>query len=174
MPPLPFPPDHARGASPTTSSSSVQWEKYEDLSATVSFDGIIIDEAGQAIEGDALAPLRLAHSLRALPEFREVAFDFTAAPDLAKHARKTLFQSWSAGAGLRFDRPRPELLILGPGQTFEETINLWTYVERPPTDGECQLSIELDLPSGQRGLEWEVKTWSGKIQSNVIKLAVGK
>ena len=65
-------------------------------------------------------------------------------------------------------------VILGPGQTFEETINLWTYVERPPTDGECQLSIELDLPSGQRGLEWEVKTWSGKIQSNVIKLAVGK
>ena len=65
-------------------------------------------------------------------------------------------------------------VVLGPGQTHEETINLWTYVNRPAADGRYQLSIELDLPDGRRGWDWKGKSWFGTIQSNVLDVTFGK
>jgi hypothetical protein len=65
-------------------------------------------------------------------------------------------------------------VVLGPDQTHEETIDLWTYVDRVAADARYQLSIELDIPSGRKGLEWEVKSWSGKVQSNVLEVMFGK
>jgi hypothetical protein len=65
-------------------------------------------------------------------------------------------------------------VVLGPGQTHEEIIDLWTYVDRPAADGRYQLSIELDIPNGAKGREWEVKSWSGTIQSNVLDVTFGK
>ncbi len=65
-------------------------------------------------------------------------------------------------------------VVLGPGQTHEETIDLWAYVDRPAADGRYQLSVELDLPNGGRGRELDVKSWSGNIQSNVLDVTLGK
>jgi hypothetical protein len=64
--------------------------------------------------------------------------------------------------------------VLGPGQSLEETLDLWTYVERPEAGGRFQLSIELNLPKGQRGIEPEVRTWSGTVRSNVLEVTLGK
>jgi hypothetical protein len=65
-------------------------------------------------------------------------------------------------------------IVLGPGQSLDEVIDLWTYIERPAANGQYQLSIELDIPKERKGREWEVKTWSGKIQSNVLDVTLGK
>ncbi len=73
-------------------------------------------------------------------------------------------------------RPRPfdRCVVLGPGRAHEETINLWTYVEKPEAAGKYHLSIDLDVPTGRRGMEREVKTWSGKIQSKTLEVPLGK
>jgi hypothetical protein len=83
--------------------------------------------------------------------------------------------------GRKYPAPRaggpPRLgrwVVLGPGQTHEETIDLWSYVEKPAAGGNYRLSLELDLPMGRRGLEVGAKTWSGKVQSNVLAVPVGK
>jgi hypothetical protein len=47
-------------------------------------------------------------------------------------------------------------------------------VEKQDAGGEYQLSIELDIPAERRGPETKVKSWSGKIQSKTLKVAVGK
>lgn len=65
-------------------------------------------------------------------------------------------------------------IIIGDGRTYEETIDLWSYVEKPETAGAYRLSIELDLPAERRGMDPAIKTWSGKIQSRSVKVAVGK
>jgi hypothetical protein len=73
---------------------------------------------------------------------------------------------------LRRRRPpmRDRCVILGPGRTHEETISLWSYVEKPAAAGKYQLSMELDIANGRRGMEWNVKTWSGKIRSKTLKV----
>lgn len=65
-------------------------------------------------------------------------------------------------------------VVLGPGRTHEEIIDLWDYVDRPPAAARFQLWIELDIPQGRRGRELDVKMWSGKIQSNVLDVTFGK
>jgi hypothetical protein len=65
-------------------------------------------------------------------------------------------------------------IFLGPGQIHEERIDLWAYLERPAVDGLYQLSIELDIFEGGRGLDWEAKPWTGKIQSNRLAVRFGK
>jgi hypothetical protein len=65
-------------------------------------------------------------------------------------------------------------VILGPGRTHEETIILWSYVEKPAPAGKYQLSMELKITKARRGMEWNVKTWSGKIQSKTLEVAVDK
>jgi hypothetical protein len=64
--------------------------------------------------------------------------------------------------------------VLGPGQSHEETIDLWTYVDRPAAGGRYQLSIELDIRTWRGGLDWDVKSWVGKVQSNVLDVTFGK
>lgn len=76
-------------------------------------------------------------------------------------------------------RPRRPLrerscVILGPERTHEETIDLWSYVEKPAAAGDYQLSIELDISAGRRGMESRMKTWTGKIQSKTLKVVIGK
>jgi hypothetical protein len=63
---------------------------------------------------------------------------------------------------------------LGPGRTHEELINLWSYVEKPAAGGKYQLSIELDVPRGRRGLEPQMKTWSGKVRSKALEVSLGE
>lgn len=67
-----------------------------------------------------------------------------------------------------------ESVVLGPGRTHEETIDLWSYVEKPAAGGNYQLSIELDVPAGRRGREWKVESWASKIQSKPVKVTLGK
>lgn len=69
---------------------------------------------------------------------------------------------------------RERCVIIGSGRTFEEVINLWSYVEKPAAGGKYQLSIELDVPRGRRGLEPRMKTWSGKIQSKPLEVTISK
>ncbi len=61
-------------------------------------------------------------------------------------------------------------ILLGPGQTHEEIIDVWAYVQRPMAGGAYQLSIQLDMPGGRRRLETDAKAWTGKVESNVIGL----
>ena len=61
-------------------------------------------------------------------------------------------------------------VVLGPGQTHEEIIDLWAYVEKPAADGRYQLSIQLDTPKGRRGLEFDAKSWTGRIESNAVEI----
>jgi hypothetical protein len=80
------------------------------------------------------------------------------------------FPAAPAGAALLLRRA----VILGPGKTHEEVVDLWTYVDRPAAQGRYQLSVELDIPAGFKGLDWEVRSWSGKVQSNVLDITLGK
>jgi hypothetical protein len=64
-------------------------------------------------------------------------------------------------------------VVLGPGQTHEEIIDLWAYVEKPMAAGRYQLSIDLDPAHGHR-LEWEARFWSGRIESNTLEIMLGK
>jgi hypothetical protein len=69
---------------------------------------------------------------------------------------------------------RGEHVILGPGRSLEEVIDLWSYVEKPAVGGKYQLSIELDAPEGRWVMERTVKSWSGKIRSKSLQIAVSK
>jgi hypothetical protein len=71
-------------------------------------------------------------------------------------------------------RRREPCVILGPGRTHEELINLWSYVEKPAAGGAYQLSVELVIAGWRRGLEPGMKTWSGKIRSKAIDVPLGK
>jgi len=64
-------------------------------------------------------------------------------------------------------------IVLGPGQVHEEIIDLWEYVERPKEPGRYQLSLDADFAGG-RGHEWEAKFWSGRAESNILEIDVGK
>jgi hypothetical protein len=71
---------------------------------------------------------------------------------------------------------RPGGVILPPGKSHEETIDLLSYVEKPAAPGRFTLSIELDIspflapaPS-QKGAVY----WTGKIQSNELEITFGK
>ena len=90
-------------------------------------------------------------------------------PD-GKHlpARKLRFPS---GGGPRF---RGDTVILAPGKTYEETIDLATYVDRPAAKGRYKLSIELDLPDAQTPSQMATTFWTGKIQSNELDITFGK
>jgi hypothetical protein len=63
--------------------------------------------------------------------------------------------------------------VLGPGQVYEEVIDLWTYVQKP-TPGKYQLSIELELKEPRRRNEFEAKLWLGKVATNVLEIDVGR
>lgn len=69
---------------------------------------------------------------------------------------------------------RDRTVILAPGRTHEETVELSSYFASPTPEGKYQLWIENDIPDGRRGQEWDVKLWSGKIQSNVLDVTLGK
>jgi hypothetical protein len=68
---------------------------------------------------------------------------------------------------------RPRTVILDPDKVHEETIDLWTYVEKQAGGGRYQLSIELEIRTGYAPSRKDVKYWTGKVQSNVldVKLA---
>lgn len=77
------------------------------------------------------------------------------------------------GAGARI---RPATIILEPGKTFDETIELPSYVARPDQKGKYQLSIEFevdhllaDTPS-QKGAVY----WTGKVRSGELEIQFGK
>jgi len=77
------------------------------------------------------------------------------------------------GAGPRI---RPATIILEPGKTYDETIELPAYVARPAQKGQYQLAIEFevdhllaDTPS-QKGAIY----WKGKVRSGELEISYGK
>jgi hypothetical protein len=69
---------------------------------------------------------------------------------------------------------RPRTVILAPGQTHEETIDLWTYLDKPAAAGRYQASLELDVPRGFAPSQKGARFWIGKVRSNVLELKLGK
>ena len=68
---------------------------------------------------------------------------------------------------------RPRTVILGPDKVHEETVDLWTYLDKP-ADGRYQLSIELDIKHGYGPSQKDAIYWTGKIESNEIEIKVMK
>jgi hypothetical protein len=69
---------------------------------------------------------------------------------------------------------RPRTVILDPGKVHEETIDLWTYVEKPPQKGRYSLRIVLEIPSGYTPSREGARYWTGKVQSNVLEVELDK
>jgi hypothetical protein len=71
-------------------------------------------------------------------------------------------------------RRRPGTVILEPGKSYEETIDLVTYVDRPVAKGRYKLSIEPDIPNALAPPQKGATYWTGKIQSNELDITFGK
>jgi hypothetical protein len=69
---------------------------------------------------------------------------------------------------------RPRTVIVEPNKIFEETIDLWTYLDKPAGEGRYQLSISLEVKTGYAPSRKGAKYWTGKVESNVIDVKVGK
>jgi hypothetical protein len=69
---------------------------------------------------------------------------------------------------------RPRTVILTPGQTHEETIDLWTYVEKPAAAGRYQASVELEVKRAFAPRRKGARYWTGKVRSNVVELKLDK
>src|SRR5262249_54020054 len=59
---------------------------------------------------------------------------------------------------------RPRTVILEPDKVHKETIELSTYLEKPPDKGVHQLWIELDIESGFAPSRKGATYWTGKIR----------
>jgi hypothetical protein len=69
---------------------------------------------------------------------------------------------------------RPRTVILEPGKVHEETIDLWTYLEKPGEEGTYQLSIELDVRRGYAPSQKGATYWTGKVESNILEVKLKK
>jgi hypothetical protein len=69
---------------------------------------------------------------------------------------------------------RPRTVILDPEKVHEETIDLWTYVEKPAEEGRYQVWVELEVRTGYAPSREGARYWTGKIQSNVLEVELAK
>jgi hypothetical protein len=69
---------------------------------------------------------------------------------------------------------RPRTVILAPGKIHQETIDLWTYVDKTTDVGPYQLWVELEIKSGYAPSQPGARYWTGKVQSNVVEVKLGK
>jgi hypothetical protein len=67
---------------------------------------------------------------------------------------------------------RPRTVILDPGGAHQETIDLWTYLEKPVAQGRYELWVDLDIKSAFAPSRKGAKYWTGKIESNVLEVKV--
>jgi hypothetical protein len=65
---------------------------------------------------------------------------------------------------------RPRTVILAPGKVHEETIDLCTYLEKPPQDGRYQLWIDVDIRGSFAPSREGARYWTGKVKSNVLEV----
>lgn len=76
----------------------------------------------------------------------------------------------------RFDWPRGkphrQNIVLAPGESLEEIIDLWSYLVKPDVAGKYQLSIELDFANEQP--YWNNRFWRGKLRSRTLEIELGK
>jgi hypothetical protein len=78
-------------------------------------------------------------------------------------------------AGNPVRAPRlPRSVMLGPGQTHEEVIDLWNYVEKPADAGAYQLKVELDVANVRFRWDPEATAWTGKLESNALEIRLEK
>jgi hypothetical protein len=87
-----------------------------------------------------------------------------------KHAPARKYPAQRAGGPPGLTRS----VILGPGQSHDEVIDLWLYVERPSDEGRFELLIEPEISGGRFRRELDAKQWTGKIQSNKLVITIGK
>jgi hypothetical protein len=69
---------------------------------------------------------------------------------------------------------RPRTVIVEPGKVHEETIDLWTYVDKPTAEGRYQLSVEVDVKNGYAPSKKDARYWTGKVQSNTLEVKLEK
>jgi hypothetical protein len=67
---------------------------------------------------------------------------------------------------------RPRTVFLGPGKIHEETIDLWTYVEKPDKDCRCRLWIELEVKQPYAPSRKDAMYWTGKVRSNELDVTI--
>jgi hypothetical protein len=69
---------------------------------------------------------------------------------------------------------RPRTVLLKPGQVHKETIDLWTYVDKPAKAGPYQLWVEPNVKQGYAPSQPGARYWTGKITSNVLEIKLAK
>jgi hypothetical protein len=69
---------------------------------------------------------------------------------------------------------RPRTVIVEPEKIHQETIDLWTYLEKTAEVGPYQLWVELEIKSGYAPSRKDAKYWTGKVRSNVIEVKLAK
>jgi hypothetical protein len=69
---------------------------------------------------------------------------------------------------------RPRTVILVPDKIHQETIDVWTYVDKPAAAGNYQLSISLEIKNGFAPSRKGAKYWTGMIESNVLEVKLAK
>jgi hypothetical protein len=69
---------------------------------------------------------------------------------------------------------RPRSVILAPDKILQETIDLWTYLDKPAGEGRYQLSISLEVKRGFAPSQKGAKYWTGKVESNVLEVKLAK
>jgi hypothetical protein len=65
---------------------------------------------------------------------------------------------------------RPRTVILEPGKIHQETIDLWTYLDRPAKEGRYQLWIEPDIKGRFAPSREGARFWGGKVRSNTVEV----
>jgi len=69
---------------------------------------------------------------------------------------------------------RPRTVFVEPDKIFEDTFDLWTYVDKPATPARYQLSISLEVKNGYGPSRKGAKYWTGKVESNVVEIKLEK
>ena len=69
---------------------------------------------------------------------------------------------------------RPRTVILEPDEIHQETIDLWTYVDKPAAAGNYQLSISLEIKNGFASSQKGAKYWTDMIESNMLEFKLAK
>jgi hypothetical protein len=67
---------------------------------------------------------------------------------------------------------RLRTVILDSDKAHVETMDLWTYVDKPAAKGRYQMSIDLEVKNGFAPSKKGAKYWTGKIESNVLEINV--
>ena len=68
----------------------------------------------------------------------------------------------------------PRSAVLDPDQTYESTLYLWNFLEKPAANGKYQLTIVSDQRRNQQFPATGARLWTSVIESKPLEIMVGK